>query len=100
KTALQLYSHIYNLLKENSLIEPFIEQEMKMPAVLAAMEIRGIGFTLEPLLAKEKQLKQIMDALESEAEVACGVAVDLNSVQQISNVIYDRLGLVPVRRFR
>jgi DNA polymerase-1 len=74
--------------------------EMPLIPVLASMERNGIALDAEFFKQMSKELSQRIDALEKEIHKIAGSAFNLNSTQQLSTVLFDRLHLIPPDRGR
>lgn len=76
----------------------FHEVEMPLVEVLAQMEFNGIKID-EKILRQmscdlEKQSQQLLDEIHSQA----GEAFNVDSPKQLSGILFDKLGLKPVRK--
>ncbi len=69
--------------------------EMPLIPVLADMEMTGIALDVPFLRAMSRELQERMAALESRVHQAVGGAFNLNSTQQLSRALFERLGLEP-----
>jgi DNA polymerase I len=93
--CLRLMARLETLLQQNALMEPFLEQEMEIVPILAKMELIGIGFDNEALLAVETALHKKMIEIQQAAEEACGFFVQLGSAKQVATALFDKLKLKP-----
>ena len=95
--TLRLYHVFAPKLRESGLQELFGNVEMPLLSVLAAMEQTGVtldlAFLAEMSGVLEKQLRQ----LEKTIFTLAGEAFNLNSPQQLSRILFDKLKL-PARR--
>ena len=76
----------------------FQEIEMPLVSVLAEMEMAGISLDLDYLKEMSAELRLSLGTIESKIFEAVGVEFNLNSPQQLSEALFDRLSLVPPDR--
>ena len=76
----------------------FQEIEMPLVSVLAEMEMAGISLDLDYLKEMSAELSLSLGTIESNIFEAVGVEFNLNSPQQLSEALFDRLSLVPPDR--
>lgn len=74
------------------------EVELPLVAVLADMERRGVSLDRESLGRLRGEYKSRLAELSEEAAGIAGGPINLNSPKQVSAVLFDQLGLEPVRR--
>lgn len=74
------------------------EVEMPLVAVLADMERRGIALDTDTLVSMSKEMEQQIKALTLTIHDLAGGPFNLNSTQQLGNILFTKLGLPPVRR--
>ncbi len=72
--------------------------ELPLSAVLAAMEQRGIGLDREALRQEGDAISARLFALMEKAGEQPGRSVNLASPRQVATVLFDTLGLDPVRK--
>jgi DNA polymerase-1 len=82
-------------LERNSATRLFEEIEMPLVPVIADMEMTGISLDIDFLKHMSAELQKRMDQLESGVFDQVGEQFNINSTQQLSNAIFDRLKLVP-----
>jgi len=87
-------------LRENSALKLFEEIEMPLVSVIADMEMNGISLDIDFLKQMAGELQERMDALENEVFEQVGMQFNINSTQQLSNAIFNRLNLAPPDRTR
>lgn len=85
-------------LKEADLDRLSDEVEMPLVAVLADMERRGIALDTGTLASMSKEMDQQIKALTLTIHELAGGPFNLNSTQQLGNILFTKLGLPPVRR--
>ena len=78
----------------------FTEIEMPLVSVLAEMEMAGIPVNLAFLGHMSTQLATRMAAIEEQIYALVGIQFNINSTQQISQALFDRLKLNPPERTR
>ncbi len=92
--ALKMLGKIYaHGLEAAGLTAIFKDIEMPLVRVLARMEERGIGADRDALLALQRTMQKDLKSLEDEIYAAAGGAFNINSPQQIGEVLFDRLKL-------
>jgi DNA polymerase-1 len=87
-------------LKSNSALKLFEEIEMPLVPVLANMEMMGIALDINFLKQMSNELQIRMHELENQVYEHVGERFNINSTQQLSNAIFNRLKLVPPDRTR
>jgi len=78
----------------------FSELEMPLVRVLAEMEMVGIGLDLEFFSKFSIELNQKINTIEHQVVTSVGKPFNLNSTQQLSNILFETLHLVPPDRGR
>lgn len=76
------------------------EIEMPLVTVLADMEMTGISLDTDFLAKMSAEVQERMLALEDRVHKTVGEPFNLNSTQQLSNALFDRLRLAPPDRTR
>jgi DNA polymerase-1 len=71
------------------------EIELPLIAVLAEMEIAGIGLDTAFLAGMSVELGEQIDALENRVYAGVGERFNLNSTQQLAEALFDRLKVAP-----
>jgi DNA polymerase-1 len=90
-------SHELERLKATNLLETM---EMPLVPVLASMERNGIALDSGFFKQMSAELAQRLATLEKSIHEIAGITFNLNSTQQLSNVLFDRLRLLPPDRGR
>jgi DNA polymerase-1 len=98
--VLRLMPGLQAELKTNSAIKLLDEIEMPLISVLADMEMTGIALDIKFLKQMSAELSTRMNALEDQVFAYVGERFNINSTQQLSNAIFDRLKLSPPDRTR
>ena len=78
----------------------FAEIEMPLVSVLAEMELAGVALDKDFFAGLSKQLSERMDSIEQKAYAAVGKTFNLNSTQQLSDILFGVLHLSPPDRGR
>ncbi|MGC8844914.1 MAG: DNA polymerase I, partial [Candidatus Hydrogenedens sp.] len=93
-----LYPIFREKLKKHSLETLYQEIEHPLISVLARMEERGIAINLEVFKELEKELRSRIAYLEQEIYKQAGMEFNINSPKQLQVVLFDKLGLKPIRK--
>ncbi len=84
--------------REEKLLWLYRELERPLSAVLAAMEYRGVALDVAYLEALSAQLGDEIARIEAEVHRLVGHPFNLNSRDQLETVLYDELGLPPLKK--
>lgn len=87
-------------LKERQAEDLFNNIEMPLVQVLADMEMAGIRLNVEYLGQMSGELSERLGSINGQIYDAVGEEFNLNSPQQLSEALFDRLGLTPPDRTR
>ncbi len=87
-------------LKANSALKLFEEIEMPLVPVIADMEMAGIALDIDFLKKMSRELQTRINELEDQVYEHVGERFNINSTQQLSNALFNRLKLVPPDRTR
>ena len=79
--------------KSSKLYKLLLEVELPLEPVLAAMEIQGIRIDIAYLKEFSQQLEQDLQNLEQKAYQEAGEKFNLGSPKQLSELLFDKLGL-------
>ena len=85
-------------LEARELSSLYRDLEHPLIAVLAAMERAGITLDVDVLSRMSTQLGRDADALETRLQAIAGDPINLNSGQQLGQVLFDRLKLPPSKK--
>lgn len=91
--TLRLAHAMWPEIKRLGLERLLVEIEMPLIAVLSAMEQEGVGIDVEFFKAMSKELDQRMVELEKEIHQIAGRPFNINSTQQLSDVLFKELKL-------
>jgi DNA polymerase I len=100
ETCLRLMPQLQAEIKRDGLGKLFYEIEMPLVSVLAEMEFIGVLLDLDFFHAFSKELTSGLAALEKQIFEQVGKPFNINSTQQLSDVLFNRLMLVPPDRGR
>ncbi|MBN1486630.1 MAG: DNA polymerase I [Anaerolineae bacterium] len=80
-------------LKEREQFDLFRDIEMPLLPILLEMEMHGVRLDVAWLEALSQELTARLEQLDSDITRYAGVSFNINSTQQLSEVLFDRLGL-------
>ncbi|MEK7169468.1 MAG: DNA polymerase [Patescibacteria group bacterium] len=92
-----LFSAMEKDLKKNGLENIFHKIEMPLVPVLAWMEIWGISVDGERLAALGKKMAGKINLLTEKIHKAAGETFNINSSQQLAEIIFDKLEIKPAK---
>ncbi len=93
-----LQEKLVQLLKEQSLYELYTRLELPLACVLARMERQGMAINLPLLNDYSKEIRSRLHDLEEEIYLLAGERFNLNSPQQLSCILFEKLKLPVVRK--
>lgn len=93
-----LYAVLPGKLEELGLTRVYAELELPLCPVLAEMEQAGMLVDLDALTHFGEQLKTGIAALQGEIWAMAGQEFNLNSTQQLGKVLFEDMGLPPVKK--
>ncbi len=85
-------------LEDFSLEKLYREIEMPLVEVLAEMEYEGVNIDVDFLAELSVEMETRLDRIALEIYDAAGEEFNINSTQQLSAIIFDRIGLKPSRK--
>jgi DNA polymerase-1 len=85
-------------LEKSGVIDLFNKVEMPLVSVLAGMELAGIALDADFLKQMSAELRGRLAEIESQVYQLVGMQFNLNSPQQLSEALFDRLGIEPPDR--
>jgi len=88
-----LIEKLHPLLKERSLEQVFHDIEMPLVNILAKLERTGVKIDTNHLDKLSKDFQSELDKLESQLYEIAGGKFNINSTQQLSVVLFDKLGI-------
>ena len=95
---LHLQLELEEELNERQATRLFNEIEMPLVQVLAEMEMAGIGLDVDYLAQMSEELSRRLGLIETQIFDSVGVEFNLNSPQQLSGALFERLELTPPDR--
>jgi DNA polymerase-1 len=100
ETCLELMPILEKELKHKQQWQLFQDLEMPLVPILAEMEMAGIALDTRFLHDLSAQLSTKLNEIETRIYALVGHPFNINSTQQLSQVMYDELGLEPPDRTR
>ena len=96
--VLRLIPQLQSEMDERKATRLFREMEMPLIEVLAGMEMAGIALDKAFLGRMSSELSERMSAIEAQIFEACGMPFNINSPQQLSDMLFVRLKIAPPDR--
>lgn len=96
--TLRLTRKLAPMLKELELEQLFSQVELPLIGVLADMERHGVKVDGEFLGEMSKELEVKLEGLMVQITSLAGTDFNINSPKQLAEVLFDKLGLKPIRR--
>jgi DNA polymerase I len=94
----RLYTYFQKKLNELGTIKLCEDIEFPLISVLARMERTGVAIDVDCLAGMSKKLELQLETLTREIHSAAGVAFNINSTQQLAEILFHKLQLTPVRK--
>lgn len=94
----RLYEVLSEKLEQEKMMTLCKEVEFPLCSVLARMERVGVSIDAEYLADMSKELERELDRLTREIYMLAGSEFNINSTQQLSEVLFTNLKLAPVRK--
>jgi len=94
----RLHEHLGGLVREQGMEQLAEEVEYPLVAVLARMEAAGVAVDTRFLKGMSKELDRQLETLSRAIQEMAGGAFNINSTQQLADVLFNRLKLQPVRK--
>jgi len=94
----QLYETLAPKLKEQGMVELCEEVEFPLISVLAKMEKAGVAIDVGRLRDMSKELERELQNLTREIHKLAGEPFNINSTQQLGDVLFNKLKLPTVRK--
>ena len=85
-------------LSEQGSLTLFTDVEMPLVPVLAEIERNGFLLDVEGLRILSKELERDLDKIMETIAVAAGGEFNINSPKQLATVLFEKLGLKPIRK--
>jgi len=96
--VLRLIPQLQREMDERKATRLFGEMEMPLIEVLAGMEMAGIALDKNFLGRMSSELRERMSAIEAKIFETCGMPFNINSPQQLSDMLFVRLKIEPPDR--
>ncbi len=96
--SFQLYPILKKEIKEKKLDYLYYQVELPLAKVLMEMERTGVLLNLERLKELKKEMEVVLESMEKEIYQLVGVEFNINSPQQVSEVLYNKLNLKAGKR--
>ena len=96
--ALQIYEALEPKLKKAGLDELFRDLEMPLVPLLAKIEMNGVGLDIQGLLDLGKEMEGKLIEIEQRCYKLAGHEFNINSPQQLGEVLFEELGLTQVKK--
>ncbi|MFA5252007.1 MAG: DNA polymerase I [Phycisphaerae bacterium] len=97
-TTFQVYEYLKNRLEKDPPIKKLFEEvEMPLVSVLTAMEYNGVSLNTKLLKEMSGELTATLKMLTDRIYECAGTAFNIDSPKQLAEILFDRLGLEPVR---
>jgi DNA polymerase-1 len=96
--AMELKDLLFDKLRSSGLDRIYFEIEMPLIYILTDMEETGIKINRERTEELSKELNRELEALQSKIYILAGSAFNINSPRQLGKVLFDDLGLRPMKK--
>ena len=98
EAILELYPHLRDKMKELGVERPYVELDIPLIKVLAAMELEGVSLDIS--FYKELEIEFSKQVAEIEAEVmkVAGDKINLRSPKQVGELLFEKLQLPVIRK--
>jgi len=94
-----LYNYLKDRLEEKpSLKKLFEEVEMPLVSVLAAMEYNGVSLDTKLLRKMSGEIAEMLKTITEQIYQHAGSVFNIDSPKQLAEILFDRLGLIPIRK--
>jgi DNA polymerase-1 len=94
----QLYLYLNNRLEKEPVLKKLFEEvEMPLVPVLAQMEHNGVSLDAKVLREMSGQITVELKSITDKIYEHAGMAFNIDSPKQLADVLFDRLGLQPIR---
>ena len=98
EVAYALYRVLAPVLEERGLDALFREVEMPLIPVLAEMELRGVKVDADLLASMSRENGAQLEELTARIHAAAGEEFNINSTQQLGRILFDKLGIKPLKK--
>ncbi|HZY11095.1 MAG TPA: DNA polymerase I, partial [Bacteroidota bacterium] len=94
----RLFETLEEKLTQQNLLKLCEELEFPLIKVLADMELAGVTLNVDFLADFSKELDRMLDKLTTEIHTLAGEKFNINSTQQLSKILFEKLKLSVVRK--
>ncbi|HSG05677.1 MAG TPA: DNA polymerase, partial [Nitrospiria bacterium] len=94
----ELDKRLNSAINEQNLKTLYQETELPLSEVLADMELSGIKLDVGILNSLLKEVEGQMEGMTKKIHSLAGTSFNLNSPKQLSDILFNRLGLKPIKR--
>ncbi|MFH0976682.1 MAG: DNA polymerase I [Spirochaetota bacterium] len=96
----RLYKLLKRKLEENELEKLFYDIEMPLVSVLAIMEWNGVKIDTARFAELNSENQKMLDSVEKKIYGLAGQKFNINSTRELAAILFDKLGLKPVRKIK
>ena len=96
--TMRLFHHQQHQLQALGLADLCRNMEFPLIEVLAEMEFQGIRLDLERLAGMSKEIDRMLTRLVTDIHAHAGSPFNINSTQQLADVLFQKLGLPPAKK--
>lgn len=96
--TLRLFPLLRGALERQEMMTLARDIEFPLISVLARMELSGVAIDVEFLRGMSKELERTLSRLTSDIHHLAGEEFNINSTQQLSDVLFKKLKLSPIRK--
>lgn len=98
QACLWLYDQLYQKLEENNQLKLLETMEMPLARILTRMEIEGVKVDTDQLKALGEEYRHRLEIIEKDIYEVAGEEFNINSTQQLSEILFEKLGYQPIRK--
>lgn len=98
EALLSLYPLLRDKLKEMDVERPYVELDIPLIKVLAAMELEGVALDISFYKELEAEFSKQIDQIEKEVFEVAGDKINLRSPKQVGELLFEKLGLPVIRK--
>ncbi len=94
----ELYPHLREKMKELEVEKPYLELDIPLIKVLAAMELEGVSLNVSFYKEIEIEFSKQIEEIETEVIKIAGGKVNLRSPKQVGELLFEKLQLPVIRK--
>jgi DNA polymerase-1 len=98
EAILNLYPILRDKMKEMNVVRPYIELDIPLIKVLAAIELEGVCLDIPFFKELEKEFSIQIEEIEKEVRLVGGEKVNLRSPKQVGELLFEKLQLPVIRK--